>query len=111
MAITSSSQLSASIIGLRNQDGSGEKRTAAVAAAVLLRLAALLRTGRQSHLSSDFEPGEVSQRRYELAPLIVFGPTKSMTVTPPHSRERQNVSHRRHHFKAIYRSDFISSNL
>lgn len=96
MAITSS-RLSASIIGLRNQDGSGEKRTAAV----LLRLAALLRTGRQSHLSSDFEPGEVLQQRYELAPLIVFGPTKSMTVTPPHSKERQNISRCRRHFKAI----------
>lgn len=74
-----------------------EKRTAAV----LLRLAALLRTGPQSHRSSDFEPGEVSQRRYELAPLIVFGPTKSMTVTLPHSKERQNVSRRCRHFKAV----------
>lgn len=97
MVITSSSQLSASIIGLRNQDGSGEKRTAAV----LLRLAALLRTGRQSHLSSDVEPFKGSQRLYELAPLIVFGPTKSMTVTPPHSEERQNVSRCHRHFKAI----------
>lgn len=79
----------------RDEDGGGGTRTAA---AVLLRL---LPTGPQSLLSPDFQPREVSRRRYELAPLIVFGPTKSMTVTPPHSKERQNASRCRRHFEAV----------
>lgn len=68
---------------------------------MLLKLASALPTGRRPHLSSDFNPVEDCSG-YELAPLIVFGPTKSITVTLPHSKEHQNVFRGRRRFTGVF---------